>query len=466
MTFFPGSIDKRVPLGGLLIALLGGCSTFSSDGGFGSVAGEARTQLGVDVLWPRSADEKAKARALSDALLAHPLSADDAVEVALLNNHALQAFFQNLGVSEADLVQSGRLPNPRFTLRRSSGGNALDVEETLTFNVISLIAAPYLRAAARQRFAQVQSDAVRQVARLTVATRVACFTAIAARDSLNYAIAVESAAQTGAELAQRMQRAGNWNQLDQARQESFHLEALQQLTRAQERDQSARAELRRVLGVSAGLNDVELAEHLPDLPATLPELPGQGPAALQRRIDLKIMRAEIDELSRRLELTKVTRFLNVLEVGPTRVQTGPRGAPAESGYEVSFEVPIFDSGDARVHKSEALYNQAVERYAQAAIDAQAEIAAAGARYHAAFALAQRDRDHVMPMQTLIAQQDLLRYNASLVSVFDLLADARVRISAAEGYIGRLRDFWIEKSRFDTALIDGPAQYQDKDLKSW
>jgi hypothetical protein len=53
----------------------------------------------------------------------------------LLNNHALQASFQELGVSESDLVQSGRLPNPRFTLRHSSGGGLYDIEETLTFNV-------------------------------------------------------------------------------------------------------------------------------------------------------------------------------------------------------------------------------------------------------------------------------------------------------------------------------------------
>src|SRR6267154_2452600 len=97
-------------------AALSGCSTFSRDGGFDAVAAAARTQLGLEVRWPRSADERAKSEAQVVALLAQPLKPDDAVQVALLNNHALQASFQELGVSEADLVQSGRLPNPRFTL--------------------------------------------------------------------------------------------------------------------------------------------------------------------------------------------------------------------------------------------------------------------------------------------------------------------------------------------------------------
>jgi outer membrane protein TolC len=164
------------------------------------------------------------------------------------------------------------------------------------------------------------------------------------------------------------------------------------------------------------------------------------------------MRAEIDELARRLKLTKATRFVNVLDLGPTRVRNGTRQDPFETGYEVSLEVPIFDTGDARVRKSEAIYAQSVERFAQAAIDARAEVRKAESQYRTAFEIAVRERDEIMPIAKLIAQQDLLRYNASLVSVFDLLADARAQIASVNGYIESVRDFWIAKSHLDTALI--------------
>jgi hypothetical protein len=127
--------------------ILSGCSTFSSDGGFNRVADATQADLKLEVRWPRSADEHAKVKARVDELLAKPLKPDDAVQLALLNNHALQASFQELGVSEADLVQSGRLPNPGFTWRHASGSGFVDIEETLTFNVLSLITAPYLHAA-------------------------------------------------------------------------------------------------------------------------------------------------------------------------------------------------------------------------------------------------------------------------------------------------------------------------------
>jgi outer membrane protein TolC len=437
-------------------AVLSGCTRFSRDGGFDAVAAAARTELGLEVRWPRSADERSKSESQVVALLAHPLKPDDAVQVALLNNHALQASFQELGVSEADLVQSGRLPNPRFTLRRSSAAGLYDIEETLTFNVLSLITAPYLHSIEQRRFTQVQSAVILQVVQLADRTRTAYYTALAARDSLHYAWQVKNAAQTSAELAKRMLSAGNWNRLDQARQQSFYLQALQQLSHAQLADAAARAELRRLLGIARSDSSVNLAERLPDLPHTLIELPNMEQTALQNRIDLQIMRAEMDELARRLKLTKATRFVNVLEAGPTRVRNGPRMDPFETGYELSLYVPIFDSGEPLVRKSEALYAQSVERFAQAAIDARAEVLKAMAQYRATYDMAVRERDEIMPTRKLIADQDLLRYNASLVSVFELLTDARDRIASVNDYIERARDFWIAKSHLDTVLIANPA----------
>jgi len=437
-------------------AALSGCATFSRDGGFDTVAAAARTDLGLEVRWPRTAQERAKSAAQVAALLAQPLKPDDAVQVALLNNHALQASFQELGVSEADLVQSGRLPNPRFTLRRSSADGLYDIEETLTFNVLSLITAPYAHSIEQRRFSQVKNTVIVQVVQLADRTRTAYYTALAARDSLHYAWQVKNAAQTSAELAKRMLSAGNWNRLDQARQQGFYQQALQQLAHAQLADEAARAELSRLLGIADAGTTVNLAERLPDLPHMLVELPNMEESALQNRIDLQIMRAEMDELARRLKLTKATRFVNVLEAGPTRVRNGPRQYPYETGFELSLEVPIFDTGEPRLRKAEALYAQSVERFAQAAIDARADVVKAEAQYRATFEMAVRERDDIMPTRKSIAEQDLLRYNASLVSVFDLLADARDRIASVNDYIERVRDFWIAKSHLDTALIANPA----------
>jgi len=447
------AVRKAPVLAGLLTALaLGGCAGFSSDGGFDSVAKQTRAQLHQEVRWARTNDESAKDDAEVAAMLAHALSPEDAVQIALLNNRSLQASFEELGISEADLVQSGRLPNPRFTLRHAGAAAPYDIEETLSFNVLSLLTAPYAHEIEKRRFAQAQSAVVIDVMQLANDTRRAFYVAVAARESVRYLEQVRSAAEASAELARRMLAAGNWSLLDQAQEQNFSIDAAQRLTRAGLAEAAAREKLLRLMGLKGERPAVELAEALPELPRNIEDLPDVERAILQNRIDLQLMRARIDELARSLGLTKSTRFINVLDLGPARVLQGAKSQPYERGYEVSFEVPVFDGGGARVKRAQSVYLQSVDRFAQAAVDARSEIREAYAAYRAAFDIAQRQRDEVIPARKLIAAQNLLRYNASLVSVFDLLADARAQIASVDEYIQSVRDFWMAKSQLDTALV--------------
>jgi outer membrane protein TolC len=440
----------------LLFTAVSGCATFSKDGGFTSVADATRSQLGKDVRWPRSAAERTKSAEQIAALMAHPLSVDDAVQIALLNSPALQASFEELGISEADLVQSGRLPNPRFTLRHASADGLYDVEESLTFNVLALVTAPYVHATEKRRFAQVQDTIVIKVIQQADRTRAAYYTALAARESLRYAWQAKNAAQTSAELAHRMLGAGNWDRVEQAHQQGFYSQAMQDLTRAQLTEETSRAELNRLLGLGDDRAGLQLAEALPELPTNIASLPNLEQTAMQSRLDLKLMRLQLDELARRLNLTKATRVVNVLDAGPVRVREGTREDPFEKGYEVSLEVPIFDTGDARVRKAESRYAQAVDALAEAAIDARTQVRKAAALYRTSYEMAVREREEIMPLRKIILKQDLLRFNASQLSVFELLADARAQIVSVDDYIQSVRDFWIAKSRLDTALLADPS----------
>ena len=120
----------------ILLMVLSGCTGFSPDGGFGAVEQGTRERIGKEVKWARSDDER---QAIADRvreLLAGPLSADDAVQIALLNNRGLQAGFFELGISEAELVRAGSLPNPTFTMfhasRREGGVRDYKIEQVLT----------------------------------------------------------------------------------------------------------------------------------------------------------------------------------------------------------------------------------------------------------------------------------------------------------------------------------------------
>src|SRR5271168_2756656 len=228
-----------------------GCAGFSKDGGFDAVAGAARTHLAKDVAWPRNDAERAKVMAQVSDLLAHPLSADDAVQIALLNNRSLQASFEELGISEADLVQSGRLRNPSFDLRHASAAGQYDIEETLSFNVLSLLTLPYAHDIEKHRFAEMQNAVVLSVVRLATQTREAFIAAVAARESVDYLRGVAAAAETGAELARGMVAAGNWNSVDESRERLFYADAFRALTQARLGEDAAREKLARLMGLPA-----------------------------------------------------------------------------------------------------------------------------------------------------------------------------------------------------------------------
>jgi outer membrane protein TolC len=433
---------------------LSGCAQFSRDGGFDPVARTARERIGEEVRWARTPGERAKSERQIAELLTHPLSVDDAVQLALLGNAALQASFQELGISEADLVESGRLPNPRFTFRHAASGGVQDIEETLSVNVIALLSLPYRHRAEERRFRETQDAVTLEIAQLAERTREAYYSALAATQTVGYRQEVQAAAEAGAELARRMRAAGNWNRLDEARERGFYDDASVKLERARLAESLAHQRLARLFALAPADAGFQLADRLPELPPAIDATPDPG-RTLERRIDLAMLRARIDALAADLHLTRATRVVNVLDAGPARIRQGSASEPYETGYEVNLEIPIFDAGTARVRKAEAIYARAAEQFRQAAIDAQAEVDEAYARYRASHEIALRERDQILPLRRSISREDMRRYNASQISVFDLLADAREESAGVEDSIQSLRDFWIAKSALDAALIGPP-----------
>ena len=93
----------------------------SSDAGYADVRALTSERLGKDVRW-HERESSAPVRERTRQLLSEPLSADAAVQVALLNNQALQASFEELGIARSRVIAALRLPNPTVdaALRYSS----------------------------------------------------------------------------------------------------------------------------------------------------------------------------------------------------------------------------------------------------------------------------------------------------------------------------------------------------------
>jgi outer membrane protein TolC len=444
----------RLPLLLASAAFVGGCASFSQDGGFAPVEQAAKERLGKELQWARSDGDRDTIDKRVRELLAKPLSIDDAVQVALLNNRGLQAMYQELGIAEADLVQAGRLPNPGFAFARKTQGSEVEIERLLAFNLARLIAIPLFIEVESRRFAQTQVNVSLEMLSLAADTRKAYFNALAAEETVRYMRQVMQAADASAELARRMEQVGNFNKLQRAREQGFYADAALNLARAEQAQRSTRERLTRLLGVWGVQAQFALPERLPDLPKSAMDLPDLEQVALEQRLDVRGAKLVAEQTAKNLGLTRTTRFINVLEVGA--IYNTYNDAPSQRGYEIGFELPLFDWGDARVAKAEAIYMQALDRAAQTAINARSEVREAYTGYRSAYDIARHHRDEIVPVRRRIAEENLLRYNGMLIGVFELLADARAQIASVNNTIEALRDFWIAQADLDLALIGKPS----------
>lgn len=436
------------------VVVLGGCASFSTDGGFGSVRQAAETQTGASLVWARSDAERDESSRRVAELLQREVGVDDAVQIALLNNRGLQAAFFELGISEADLVQAGRLPNPGFTFGRLARGDEIEWERGLHLNLARLLAMPLKKRIEQARFEQVKLRVTLEMLSLASETRKAWYRSVAAEETVRYMHQVQRAAEASAELARRMEQTGNWNKLMRAREQGFYADAALNVARAEQARTAARERLTRLMGVWGEQGAFRLPERLPELPKSVDERPDIERVAMAQRIDLQAAKAETEALARNLGLTRTTRFVNVLELGLRRNSSNQM--PTQTGYEIGFELPLFDWGGARVAKAEAIYMQALERAAEAAVNARSEVREAYLGYRTSYDVARHFRDEIVPTRNRVAEENLLRYNGMLIGVFELLADARSQIATVNGAIDVLRDFWIAQSDMQMAIVGKPA----------
>ena len=430
--------------------LLVGCASFSPDSGMGTVSDLTRARTGQKASWHRTPADSDIAAARVAELLQQPLTVDQAVELALLNNRGLQANFAELGIAEADRVQAGRLKNPSLSFGRLAGGGVLEFDRSIVFGLVDLLTLPAASGIARQRFEQAQFQAALDAVGVAADTRRAWFEAVAAQQLAGYQLQVQQAAEASADLARRMTAAGNFSKLEQLREQAFYADATTQLARAQHQATARRERLTRLLGLwSEQATAYRLPDRLPDLPAAAVEPRDAEQTAMDKRLDVLLAKRGTAATAQSLGLTNASRFVNALEVGyQNKAETG---APNENGYQVQVQLPLFDFGGARTARAEAQYLQAVNRTAEVAVKARSEVREAYSAYRTSFDIARHYRDEVVPLRKRIADENLLRYNGMLIGVFELIADAREQVAGVTGYVEALRDYWIADADLQTAL---------------
>ena len=409
-------------------------------------------RTGKQVEWQKDVEASNQIREAIRALLRRTLTADAAVQVALLNNRELQATFEEIGIAQGELVEAGLLKNPifagnaRFPDRSPSGTN---IEMSIAQEFFDLLVIPLRKKVAAAQLAKTKLRVGDTILKLAAETKTAFYELQAEQQLLGRLKAINETDATAVELAQRQHEAGNINDLDLANQQATYSQSKLDIAETTASVRAGREKLNRLMGTWGDDTVWKIDNELPELPAVDFAQRRLESLAINQRLDLAATKVEIGALVGSLGITKTYRYIGSVEFGvDTEKETDGQRV---TGPTWQLELPIFNRGQGRIAKLKAQLRQAERRLESEAVAIRAEVREARDRLIEKRDLTTYYRDELLPGRKKILELTLTHYNAMLKSPYDLLLAKQNEISAERGYVDALRDYWIARADLERAV---------------
>jgi cobalt-zinc-cadmium efflux system outer membrane protein len=452
----------RLLAAGAVAALLAaGCASTSPQGAFKDVSHDVETRSGHKVRWDQGGDDdRAVAKAIDD-LLARDLTADSAVQIALLGNPSLRAKFEELAIAQADLVQAGLLKNPVFSI----GSTAWDGEHispnlfaSVEMDFLDIVTMPMKKRIAATELEATKLEVGDHVLELAAQVREAFYTAQAAEQVAAMRRLVADASQTAADLARRQHEAGNINDLALSNELALAAQAALDRRRAEGEAIVLREKLNKLMGTWGPRTAWKMAPRLPELPKDDPPLEHLESAAIAQRLDVNAARRNVQALGYTLSLAKTTRWTGTINVSVEagRLRNTKRFA---FGPSVALEIPLFDQRQAQIAKLEAFVRQAESELQALAVDVRADVRSSRARVATARGVVDDYGKSIVPLRENVVRLSQEQYDAMLLGVYQLIQAKQAEFDAYREYIEALRDYWIARSDLERAVggrVGAPA----------
>lgn len=267
------SLPKSLILG--LPLVLGACATTvpgiytEPKAGFAAVSSQTSAAIGKRTVFAQNQTEnEALKREIHALVHKKTISADTAVQVALLNNKGLQASYANVGLSAAEAWQQAMPENPVVSIGVLGIGAAelgayRAIEGMIASNILDARTRKQRMALAEVNFRAAQAGAVNDTLMLANQTRAAWVNAVAAFEAASYLRRAKATSDAGSELAQKLGETGALNKAGQAREQAFNAELAGQLAQARLNATRAKEALTRLMGLWGSEVDYFVPDALP-----------------------------------------------------------------------------------------------------------------------------------------------------------------------------------------------------------
>jgi cobalt-zinc-cadmium efflux system outer membrane protein len=435
-----------------LVFFAAGCAQVPKEAGFNEVKDMVGQRVDYRLHWNQETEADREVEKAIDELLKNELTADAAVQIALLNNPNLQAVYEDLGITQADVVEAGLLENPvifgqvRFPNRSEESTN---YEFGITQNFLNILMQPARKKLSAVRFEQIKLQVADEVIRMVAEVRRDYYSALGARQARDLRNEISSAARSSFELAQRMHSAGNISDLELARENAHFEQSRLELANSETALLDAREQLTRLMGLWGYQINWRLPKQLPDVPATEIPMEHLESMAIENRLDLAAERKAIEALAQALGITIDWRWIGHIEVGISRERETDR--TWVTGPSLAIELPIFNQRQADIARLEAQLRRSQNRLTAQAINIRSEVRSLRNRLIMQRNLIDHYRRTVLPLREEIVDLTLKNYNYMLTGAFDLIMAKQQEFEAYQKYLEAVRDYWIIRADMQRSL---------------
>jgi cobalt-zinc-cadmium efflux system outer membrane protein len=432
--------------------LAAGCSAVDPRAGLPDIQRMVSDRGRLEVTWPENAEDRRNVDTAVADIIAHELSVESAVRVALLNNRNLRALYEGLGVAEADLVQAGLLPNPVLTanVRFGLGPSGTGAEIGLVQELISALQIPLRKKVAAANLERAKVEVANAVLDLALQTKTAYFRLQGALQALELRRSIAAATSATRDVAEAQHKAGTVNDLAVAGERAIAEEAKVELSVAEAEALADREDLNILLGLWGDQTTWTMPARLPALPADDVPLAGLESRAVSQRLDLLAVRAEGTSASAQVRLNRLYGFIPNASMGVDSEREIAEGVWS-LGPALEMPIPLFDQSQALIASSTAKLRAADERFAALAIEIRAQVRRARTRLVSARQRADYYQRVLLPLQAQVVTDAQRQYNAMQVGVFQLLQAKREQIESGRRYVETLTDYWLARTELERAL---------------
>ncbi len=402
---------------GLLLGagVLAGCAHVDPNPAFRELANAVHLRTGKRVQWNRGSAEDAQAQAAVSFLLSRPLTAESAVQIALLNNHTLQATYEELGIAQADLVEAGLLRNPIFTFERRFPGQALEADLLKEF--IDILLLPLRKRIAAAQFEAAKLRVGHEILKTAAEVRAAFYEHQGDQQLVDLRKTVAEATERSAETALRMQQAGNLRNLDLA------------------------------FGTQTNWT---VAPRLSELPGSEVSTAQLESRAIQQRLDLAAARQQFIAEARARGIARAEAILQGAEFGG-HYEHEIEGSVHSIGPSVNVPIPIFNQGQPASARASAKMRQAAQRYLALAADIRSDVRTARDKMLLSRRQVEYFKSTALPTRTRVTEESQLEYNAMQIGPFQLLQAKQEEVKTGAESVEALRDYWVARAELEKAV---------------